>query len=241
MIKHFFKKVKDEIINLIYPCNITCEFCENDLFNNEFPNICSKCYVNLPFIANPCQKCGKEIVDNKCDHCTAVKPYFKKAISVFSYNDQMIDIIHKFKFGGGFYLSKLFSHFLYKKYIQNHLSCDCVVAAPMNAKKLLSRKYNQAQLLVDEFCALSHLPDASSCVVKDDISSQRNLSSIARKKNIYGSMKIIDNTLIRNKKVLIIDDVFTTGATTSELARILKLQGATEIFVLTVCNVPNTK
>ena len=115
---------------------------------------------------------------------------------------------------------------------------DCVVCVPSSAERMKLRGYNQSFLLAKEFAKLVDLPFYDDVIQKAvDTISQVGLSRKERKENLKGSFKITQKDKIKGKKVLIIDDVMTTGTTVDVLAERLKNAGAMEVYALTVASI----
>ena len=115
---------------------------------------------------------------------------------------------------------------------------DVVTYVPMPKTREKERGYNQAKELAGEFCKLSKLPMLDLLTRKDDVVKQSTLSAKERKENIKDSFSAINKARIKGKDILIIDDVSTTGSTTSECANVLKKAKARSVCVLTVCKTP---
>lgn len=232
----FINKLK----SITFPQSVTCDFCGNDIFKNQKPAICEKCLLNLPFITNACKKCGKELVGSKCEDCSFYRTYFDQASAVFNFDEQIQHAVHRFKYGGEFHLKRTFSYFLFHKFATLNWNVDCVIAVPMNKDKEILRIKNQALELANEFCTLTKLENASESVIKLKTQSQTKLTRKERFKNAQNSLKVVNSKLFKRKNVLIIDDIFTTGATTNALANLLKTYGANKVYILTIATVPST-
>jgi len=233
--KDFFVNLKSNLNKALFPENITCDCCTRDIFSEQFPAICSKCEESLPIIINPCQKCGKPLnKNNKCKYCYFNRSSFTKAFSVFEYKEPISDMVFRFKYGKEIYLKNFFTFFLKHKFSNLNLNVDCVINVPMFKDKEVIRIKNQSALLVEEFCKQTNLTNASFNIEKIMATSQTTLDSLERFENVKSSIHILDKNYFKNKSILIIDDIFTTGATIEELANICRRAGAERVYFLTV-------
>ncbi|MEK6734858.1 MAG: ComF family protein [Pseudomonadota bacterium] len=231
--------MKRFFLDLLFPIN--CMVCKKINVQNF---LCNECWSKINFITKPaCAICShpfeyEEDLDAICGYCIREKPTYDKAISILKYDELSKIFIHNFKYKDHLhyldYITKLMIN-LGKEVIQQ---ADIIIPVPMHHYKLLKRGYNQAALLAikiaESYPKLEYLPQL--LIKKDNKSSQAGLTKEQRLKNIKNSFKI-ENSLknkIKGKKILLVDDVITTGATMSECCRILKQNGAEKLFVLTL-------
>lgn len=175
---------------------------------------------------------------------------FDEAWTVFLYRDSVRELIHFFKYhhktGLRFLFSRLLSEFLeyYRVSLEGY---DAVVAVPLHPSRKRERGYNQAGLLAELVAEHLGLP-----VLKKELRrvrptrSQTELSRKERWTNISGAFRIKHSQTFKSKKVLLVDDLLTTGATASEAAWVLKNAGAQRVTVLALAvapgdNKPRTK
>lgn len=229
-----------EIINysigIIYPYR--CPSCRSIVDNDSF---CSSCWKKLFFIEKPyCVICGEQLnvktdSDLICGKCIKSKYSFDRNFSVFIYNRTIAKAIYKFKFGKKTFLAEFFAKFLAKK--MNNVKIDYLIAVPIHKKRLKIRGYNQSLLLVKEVSKITNIPYISDLLSKDkNTIPQSKLKSSKRKTNLKSvfslNEKYIEN--IKGKNIGIIDDVFTTGSTINECAKILKKSGVNKVFGFTI-------
>lgn len=244
--KNFFKKFGHYIKKLIYPNGIKCIFCGDELNQNEYNSTCENCLKTLPFIKRCCEKCGNPITDNNtgvCSVCKTTNYDFEKAISVFEYKNEVLQTIHKFKYHNGKYLYKPLTKFMLDYFATQNLFADCVTFVPMFNKKEKLRGYNQAKLLAEEFSRHTNIPLFDFCEKVVNNTSQTELDFKARRENVKDTFKFKTELKkeIKNKTVLIIDDIFTTGATTNEICKVLLDKGAKQCYVFTLAHTPFVK
>lgn len=234
--KHFLSTAEQKINQVLFPKCITCDICHCDLFDERSLAVCDDCYKRLPFVTLPCQKCGKS-TDGKCKLCQNVKHNFKQACSVFEFVEPLPTLIHRFKYGKEFHLKDTFVHFMLLKFYSMDWRIDFVVSAPMNKDKEKTRVKNQARELTNEFCAKTGLENKSDILIKNTIQTQTELNREQRFANVKNSIELLDKKCVKQKNILIIDDVMTTSATVNAIAKLLKENGAKNIYVLTVATV----
>lgn len=236
----FKQKIKELITKSIFVDNIKCFVCDSELDFDSRYCICNQCLKDLPFITGKvCEKCGEPLATlaNYCLKCkNHVDRNFDKARAVFLYDKEIRRAIIKLKYYGNKYLAKHLSMFLYDAYITSEFSANVIVPVPMTESSFKKRGYNQTELLCYAF--KKHGENVMfDCVQKyRETENQVNLGYADRRQNIEDSFLIKDKMAIKNKDVLIVDDIFTTGATAGEVAKVLKKAGANKIFVLTLCH-----
>ena len=228
------------LLNLLYPENLTCIFCDEEIFDNNKFCTCENCQKNLPFIKEKvCERCGDVIksMATFCDHCQKSKTYYDKARSVFYYKDEIRNCIKKFKFDGCKYLYKPFAEFMAKKYKEESFDCDVITYVPIHETRLKMRGYNQAELLAKELAKILNLPFVENAIIKTKKTlAQADLNYKQRQSNLLNVFKVVDKNAFKNKNVLIVDDIFTTGATIGSCAGEIKKANANKVFALTLAH-----
>ena len=120
------------------------------------------------------------------------------------------------------------------KYLDEKFDCDCVIAVPLSEKRKRKRGYNQADLIAREISRSLKLDYLDKVVVKiRDNEEQAKLGTLSREENVRGAYKVADRQAVEGRRVLLVDDVLTTGATASEIAGILFKAKAKSVSVLT--------
>lgn len=206
----------------------------NTILNLIFPDRCAGCFKEGELF---CQEC--ELRTRKRPRVKSSVLFIDKIYNWGVYEDNILSkALRTYKYRGAFRLSDRLSDllvqaispeiYLYRK--------DCIVTAVPAAKsRKNSRGYNQAELLAQKFCQKMNLPYSFEILARSrDTISQTSLSGRERLFNQKDSFNLVGADLIKNKKVILIDDILTTGATLSEAARILKEAGAKEVIGLVV-------
>ena len=237
-------KTKRAILGIFFPRNIQCVFCNKDLFPHE-KFVCDFCKQKLPNITNKvCQMCGEEIYDlsSVCLRCkTSRLQYLDMERARFKYVGKIKSYIVRFKFDNCKWLRDYFSYEIFeafKEYYSN-TKIDCIVPVPLHPKREKERGYNQAVLLLDKFEECGYKLELNNLIKQKQTSLQVSLNKEQRMKNLDGCFTVVDISKIKDKNVLLVDDVFTTGSTMEECARTLKRAGAKCVFGLTLAKTKN--
>lgn len=228
------------ITNLIFPKKSVCIFCKKPLLFIEEHEICKDCMSKLMYLSPPlCDICGKPLADlnNLCQECKCSQIYFEKAASVFHYAGLIQSMIYRLKYDGDKDIACPIGLFMSHEVKGRgwHRDLEMIIPVPLHAERLYQRGFNQSLLLseiIGRECRLD---------VRDDIlkrirytESQINFSKFDRIINVKNAFYIENNKSVINKKILIVDDIMTTGATLNECSRILKQAGAKEVYCITV-------
>jgi competence protein ComFC len=158
--------------------------------------------------------------------------FFDKLYPSFVYQNPLPKVLHKFKYGKNLSLSWSLGYLLYSNLKNLDMdSIDYIIPVPIHPLKKKKRGFNQVLRMLDYYIAYSNkIPVRLDIVSKTRQShTQVNSSFSERAKNVYNTFQILKN--VQNKRILIVDDVFTTGATVNELSRILKEAGATKVEI----------
>lgn len=237
----FFGDLFTKIHNVFFPTKIKCIVCGDDLPELREIEVCDKCKSRLNFISENecCQCCGAPVVGEAkyCFNCKDNDRDFDLGRSVFVYEGDIERLIAGLKFNNKPYISRTLGRFMAQLYDELGWQIDCVVPVPMTEIKRKSRGYNQAELLAQEFCDVTKLPLNSRVLIKTkDTEEQKELSMRERQKNIQNAFKVTDKYFVKNRNILIIDDVMTTGATASACATALKKAHAKHVYVLCIAH-----
>ena len=220
-ITNFWNKIEDLILS-----NHACLCCRREIPDGTEFSLCEKCMKNLEKIdGNVCKVCGEKILEgNKlCDRCKLVKFNFSKSRSFAVYGDVSSKIVKRFKYNGkkyyAEYIAKLMSE--NKDYFEG---VDIISYVPIGSKRRKERGFNQAEEIAKVLSVLMNIPCVELLKKVGNERHQAGLSQKDRQKNLAGTIVINEENknLIKGKTILVIDDVFTTGATLSECAKVLK-------------------
>ena len=214
-----------------------CLSCGADCFDKS--GICQNCLEYFHFNnGKTCLKCGCKLTgkNDYCGNC-AEQVFFDKAYSVFVYEDGIRKVIHSLKFGNNGAIAQVLAKHLADLYHLKGISCDLITYVPMDKSAQKQRGYNQSLLLCEAFCDIINKECFNLLKKIKNTKRQEQLNMKERKENLRGSFAVVDKELVRDKTILIIDDVKTTGSTANECARMLKKSKAKAVYVLTVASV----
>jgi len=146
--------------------------------------------------------------------------------------------IHKYKYSHEKYLLEPFGNLLSKSLASWNINPDYITAVPLHPNRIKERGYNQAKCMAEVVSNNFSIPYLDICEKVVDNLSQASLPLKDRRDNVKDVYKIISATRkkIKDKTILLIDDVYTTGSTVSEIARIMKNAGAKNVYVLTLAH-----
>ena len=217
-------RIQEKISNLLYPP--ICGICEKINKNA----LCPKCNLELKKQAevNILQK--EEIEEN-----IKKGKYFEELMYIFKYEGQVRKLILDYKFNEKSYLYKTFVNFLLKneKIFENIKKYDKIIPVPISKKRNKERGYNQSMLIAEEIANKTNLELVNNCLIKTkNIIEQSKLNKEDRQQNIQGVYSLQNARLITNKKILLIDDIYTTGSTVNECCKILQQANPKTIGVL---------
>ncbi len=210
---------------------IFLDYLKNILFLNE-----GRCYLCLgekaDYKKHICKTCNSklDIYNKKSDKSFN---YLDEVYFSLLYNRYMRDKIKEFKFQDKNYLYKAFSHYLYKTYMENDIGeIDYVTYVPSHRSKEVKRGYNQSYLLAKGLSKKIHIDLISPVKKLSSTKDQSSLDGLDRKTNLKDIFYLEGNFSLKDKKILLIDDIITTGATLEEVAKVLKRAGADRIIGL---------
>jgi ComF family protein len=212
--------------------------------------VCGDCLVAMtPLNANLCLACGDVLPDlpqysdqNRCGLCRRVELPFVRAAAYGSYEGGLRQLIHLFKYENMQpavdYLGRMLADAIRQLAPQFGADPVLLLPVPLHRVKLRSRGFNQAEQVAR--AAIRHTPELRLEFVSRDLlrqretASQTGLTSHARRENVRGAFCISRPQAVAGREVLLVDDVYTTGATVAECARVLRRSGAVNVFVATV-------
>ncbi len=208
--------------------------------------LCDDCYRSQPFNISCCARCAlplaPDIANNTlCGRCIRQLPVFDYACSLFRYEEDIIRLVHQLKFSEKIsYARSIGEMFLSERKVIDMFKAEqpeCLLPVPLHSSRLRQRGFNQAIEISRVLAKKLGLPIESNAVVRQrGTSAQSGLSAKLRRKNIKGAFSVAGT--INYRRVLIIDDVVTTGSTANELARVLKKNKVERVGVLSIARAP---
>lgn len=205
--------------------------------------LCWDCWSRVQLIAPPfCTLCGDPVAgdidhDFRCYCCNESRPHFERARSLARYDGVMRDMICEFKYNNALWLAADLAELLQSSLEAEYegLEFDIITCVPLHLAKRRARGYNQSAILAR---ALSKRIEGffwpRALLRNRPTSTQTNLTATERISNIRGAFEARSQRWLEGKKVLLIDDVMTTGATVNECASVLKEAGCSGVYVATL-------
>jgi len=228
-------------VRLMFP--EVCQVCGNLAALPSNGYVCVECRRGLSSLKFPfCERCGLpfegEIQQKfRCPNCHDVRLFFVSARSACVVNPLMLNLLHRYKYGGARWLEPLFERVMGDA-VSNDSDTglwDCVVPIPLYAVRQRERGYNQSEVLAQSVGKRLKVPCVSTALKRiAHTPSQTMLSRTERAANVAKAFDVIDIEAIRKRRILLIDDVLTTGATANACARVCRQAGAHSVHVWTL-------
>jgi len=206
-----------------------------------------------PITGGLCAACGERLFspyavagssgEPRCGLCRRIEPVFARAVAYGSYESGLRELIHLLKFGGVRPAANVLGRMLAEAIatIEPEFPPEGValIPVPLHRVKLRQRGFNQAELIARSAMKISPVRErlrlcAGVLDRTRETASQIGLTSHQRRENLRGAFGVAQRELVQGREVLVVDDVYTTGATVSECARVLRRAGATKVWVATV-------
>lgn len=234
-LKGFAKRIADSFRLTLYPEDITCDICGGELTAQTRYRICASCIEKLPFVkGHKCVACGVPLADEAdyCNRCKEDRGVFVKNRSPLVYDGETKRLIYALKFGKKKYIAKTLGALMADEFLKCDMRADIIVFVPMTREEEKKRGFNQSELLAREIGERLNLPVLPALVKTKETSSQKQLKGKDRAKNLEGAFSCVFDE-VKNRNILLIDDIFTTGATANECSKALLKSKAREVNVLT--------
>lgn len=233
------------LIDLVLPPRALDEGAASD-GQVQWSGLTPESWGRISFIEAPaCDGCGAPFDYDmghgvRCAACAARRPAFDRGRAACLYDEHSRDLILKLKHGDRSDLSGLFARWLARAGADLVVGADAVVPVPLHRWRLLSRRYNQAAEIarpLAALCGLAYFPDA--LVRRRATQSQGGKSGAGRRRNIAGAFVVSQSWRRRldGARLLLVDDVLTTGATAEGCARALKAAGAAQVDLVVIARV----
>lgn len=229
-------------ISLVYPD--VCQVCREAKATPREGYVCSECWSNVQFIVPPlCDRCGTpfegEISDVfECANCQELDLQFSSARSAVAAKGMVLEIIHRWKYSGAIWFEPFLTSLLIReaKPALESGSWDCIVPVPLHHVRLREREFNQTEHLARALGDATGIPARNDLVRRVGFTeTQTTLSRARRAENMEGAFGPGPRSAeARGRRIVLIDDVLTTGATTSACAEVLRACGAEDVCVWTV-------
>ncbi len=227
-------------VGLLYP--ELCRLCDSPATPAE-GYVCAECRSSIRFVERPyCEHCGRPYKGNisnqfECSNCTEGKWEFVTARSAIQAKGKAREIIHWYKYNHAMWFETLLADLFLQKAVPAlaEAKWDLIVPVPLHPTKEREREFNQATRLAAHLSRATGIPLNSGLLRRVvPTVTQTHLPRKERLANVRNAFAMKDKNRLQGERIVLVDDVFTTGATTSACARVLKIAGASEVCVWTV-------
>jgi competence protein ComFC len=225
-------------ISLLYPA--TCTTCGKNIRAGDY--LCDICEAKIVHIVAPfCETCSEPFEGSitgafTCANCAHRTIYFDAAVAAYRGRGIVREVIHEFKYGRQMHLRHPIAGWLYAALDDERLrniSFDLIVPVPLHPARQRERGFNQASLLAESLSVETSIPSKPVLERIRYTTTQTALDRSERMENLHNAFRLRKNADVRGLRVLLIDDVLTTGSTLSECARVLKHAGAISVHAAT--------
>jgi competence protein ComFC len=236
-----FRNRLDTALAFFYP--ETCQLCRTERAAARDGFVGPHCRSRVRFIEPPfCERCGLPYPGDlttpfECSNCREMELHFISARSAVAAHDIVLEAIHRYKYQRAFW----FEPFLAELFLGKALPVLCrqqwdfIVPVPLHPVKQREREFNQAERLAAPLSARSRIPLNRGWLLRvKSTATQTRLTRPQRAANMRGAFVVRPGLRLKGERVVLVDDVFTTGATTSACAQALRAAGAGDVCVWTV-------
>jgi len=236
--------ILNDVGDIIFPPQ--CPACTALLNFPQIRGFCPSCREQIRFInGGICPICGipfraSPAENHICGNCLENMPFYTKARAVADFETIITDAIHNFKYKRNIYLGRVLGSFMADFSFPDFAvpEYSLFIPVPLHVKRLRERGFNQSLLLAEELAKKHKLPVNFSLLKRHKFTlTQTGLNKKEREKNISGAFAVTDAKNLSGKSIILVDDVYTTGATINECARVLLEAGAQKVAVLTLARV----
>lgn len=219
-----------------------CAICNQPLTDDPTPFFCRRCWEHIRPLQGPgCPRCHRPFASasattysptHECQDCRTRDPHYSQVWAAYAYTPPLQDAIALFKYRGKVALADSLGALLAQTVPQN-LATDLLMPVPLHPNRLRHREFNQSLLLADRVSPILQRPVSYRNLVRIiDTDPQITLPRSARLRNLRKAFALRAPQDVVGKRILLVDDVFTTGTTVNECARVLLEAGALEVAVL---------
>ncbi|MBN1917553.1 MAG: ComF family protein [Verrucomicrobia bacterium] len=236
-----FGSIAARLLDLLYPRR--CLVCGADLESGPSSVLCNVHRREVILVEDPmCERCGAKMFAQAtgellCAECRSTTRHFDRAFSATIYNDPMKALVHRYKYGLRQYLARPFAAWMIE-FARRHIdtaNLDSLVPVPLHWRRFQYRGFNQAAALAQAVGRGFGLPVVKHVLRRlRHTTPQVQLGPSERRENMKDAFAVRRAERIKGKRIILVDDVYTTGATINECARVLKKAGAASVVAFTL-------
>jgi competence protein ComFC len=228
-------------LGLLYP--EVCQLCHEARATPAEGYVCGECRSKARFIQEPfCQRCGRPYEGDittqfECANCQEMGWHFQSARSAVMARDQVLEVIHRYKYQRALWFEPFLADLLIRAAapVLDQQKPSMIVPVPLHPTKRREREFNQAERLAAHLSAATQIPVNKRLLRRVlPTRTQTQLNRQERLANVRNAFAMRGGQRLNGERIVLLDDVFTTGATTSACARVLTAAGAGEVCVWTV-------
>jgi competence protein ComFC len=225
----------------VYP--EVCQVCGGARATPAQGYVCGGCRAKVRFIEPPfCERCGRPYEGDithpfECANCRELEWHFHSARSAAVARDPVLEVIHRYKYQRALWFEPFLAELLIHAAspVLAGKKADLIVPVPLHPTKQREREFNQSERLADRLGAATQIPVNKRLLRRVlPTRTQTRLTRQERLANVRGAFALRDGQRLNGERIVLVDDVFTTGATTSACAKVLAAAGAGEVCVWTV-------
>jgi len=225
-------------LNLLYPP--VCQLCHDQRAEARDGFVCAKCWSHVRFIRAPfCERCGLPFAGDLttafvCTNCNDLKLHFTSARSAVVARTVVLEAIHRFKYSRALWFENFLAGLLIREAapVLAKGNWHHIVPVPLHPVKLREREFNQAALLAAQLARATKIPLNEKILRRvHPTATQTLLTRDERAANMKNAFVVGKGKRLGGQRIVLVDDVFTTGATTNACARALQVAGAAEVCV----------
>ena len=231
-----------KLLHVIFPT--ACAGCHEPLWDDPVPFFCRQCWGTLKSIPGPvCPRCGRPFASSiallhspthQCGACRTRPLALTQVWSLFPYQTPLKEAITLFKYRGKLSLTKPLARALIEV-LPALPNLDAIIPVPLHPQRLREREYNQSLLLAEQLSRHTGIPLFLACLLRiRPTVPQTSLSRKERLTNLRRAFSVAKPAHIQGKRILLVDDVFTTGTTLHECAKTLRRAGSGQVYGLTL-------
>ncbi len=228
----------EKLGELVYPS--ACALC-GDVLPDGAVYVCEECRKMIAYPTEPtCLRCGGRVSDENqayCQDCSRMNRSYKKGFPAMLYQYPLDESIAAFKYNNKRYMAPFYVSEIIKRHGKTILSLpvEALVPIPIHKKKLKKRGYNQAELLAGELGKRLSIPVDTELIYRVvNTEPQKSLSPLEREDNLKKAFQCTKK-VVSYKCIMLVDDIYTTGATVEACTKLLHEKGITDVYYTSIC------